>query len=159
MLEGKAQQLRLSCSRNLPNKSRQVTNAEEEELWESERFGAGTPETLIYIMWFLFTQYFGLRGRQEHYSMMMDDFHDAKGEEGVEFVEFTEGPTKTRQGGLTTKQRSFRPRMVATGSERCPVALFKEYISRRPVNVTHTGPFYLSIKANRRVDDRVWYKV
>ena len=84
--------------------------------------------------------------------MKMDDFHDAKGEDGVEFVE-------TRQGGLTTKQRSFQPRMVATGSERCPVALFKEYVSRRPVNMQHTGPFYLSIKANRRVDDRVWYKV
>ena len=80
-------------------------------------------------MWWLLTQHFGRRGRQENHSMKMDDFRIAKGEDGIEFVEFTEGPTKTRQGGLNTKQRSFQPRMFATSSERCPVTLFKEYIS------------------------------
>ena len=49
--------------------------------------------------------------------------------------------------------------MFAVGGERCPVALFKQFMSRRPQNLKTTGPFYLSIKTNRRPDDNVWFKV
>ena len=46
------------------------------------------------------------------------------------------------------------------GGERCPVALFKQFVSRQPQNLKMTGPFYLSIKTNRRPDDiYVWFKV
>ena len=44
-----------------------------------------------------------------------------KGDDGLEFVEFAEGPTKTRPGGLNAKPRQFQPRMFQTGGERCPV--------------------------------------
>ena len=49
--------------------------------------------------------------------------------------------------------------MFAVGGERCPVALFKQFLSRRPQNLKTTGPFYLSIKTNRKPDDNVWFKV
>lgn len=80
--------------------------------------------------------------------MRMEDFQICKGKDGVEFVEFTEGPTKIRQCGLNAKQRSFQSRMFATGTNRYPVLFFKENISRRPVDMQLTGPFYLSIKAS-----------
>ena len=72
-----------------------------------------------------------------------------KGDDGLEFVEFAEGPTKTRHGGLNAKSRQFQPKMFQTGRERCTVALFREYISRRLPNPRTSGPFYLSIKYNR----------
>ena len=110
-------------------------------------------------MWWLLTQHFGLRDRQEHHDMKVDDFQLYKDNNGVEFVQFTEGQTKTRQVGLHTKHRDFQPRMFAVGGERCPVALFKQFVSRWPQNLKTTGPFYLSIKTNRKPDDNVWFKV
>ena len=78
-------------------------------------------------MWWLLTQHFGLRGRQELHNMKVNDFQLCKDDKYVEFLQFTEGQTKTRQGGLHTKHRDFQPRMFAVGGERCPVALFKQF--------------------------------
>ena len=91
--------------------------------------------------------------------MRLDDFRIMKGDDGLEFVEFAEGPTKTRPGGLNAKPRQFQPKMFQTGGERCPVALFRQYINRRPRNLRASGPFYLSIKYNSGPSDETWYKV
>ena len=147
VLDGKAKQLHLAGRSKRPNKARQLSVEEEEILWKSEKLGGKTPESLIHTMWWLLTQQFGLRGRQEHHRMRLEDFRIMKGDDGLEFVEFAEGPTKTR------------PKMFQTGGERCPVALFRQYISRRPPNLRTSSPFYLSIKYNRGSSDEVWYKV
>lgn len=73
-----------------------------------------------------------------------------------EYVEFTEGLTKTRNGGLSKKSRDFSPKMYAAGGERCPVSLFKENLSRRPTAMKTSGPFYLSV--NYMAKDDIWYK-
>ena len=44
------------------------------------------------------------------------------GDDGLEFVEFSEGPTKTRPGGLSAKPSQFQPKMFQTGEGKCPVA-------------------------------------
>ena len=82
-------------------------------------------------MWWLLTQHLGLRGRQEHHGMRLEDFRIMSGDDGLEFVEFAEGPTETRPGGLSAnaKPRQFRPKMFQTGEGKCPVALFCQYIS------------------------------
>ena len=159
VLEGKAKLLRQAGRGKRPNKARNLTKEEEEVLWKESKLGSTTPEALVNTMWWILTQHFGLRGRQEHHDMKLDDFQLCKDDNGVEFVQFTEGQTKTRQGGLHTKLRDFQPRMFAVGGERCPVALFKQFVSRRPQNLKTTGPFYLSIKTNRKPDDKVWFKV
>ena len=64
-----------------------------------------------------------------------------------------------RPGGLNAKPRQFEPKMFQTGGERCPVALFRQYISRRPPNLRTSGPFYLSIKYNIGSSDEITYKV
>ena len=74
VLEGKARQLRQSSMGKCPNKARSLTEEEEEVLWEAEKFGSKTPEALISSMWWLLMQFFGLRGRQEHHTMKMEDF-------------------------------------------------------------------------------------
>ena len=73
-------------------------------------------------------------------------------------MQFTEGPTKTRQGGLQSKNRDFQPRMFSVGGERCPVALFKQFVERRPLNMRWSGTFYPSIQTNRRLNDNIWFK-
>ncbi|KAK3733547.1 hypothetical protein QZH41_002786 [Actinostola sp. cb2023] len=91
--------------------------------------------------------------------MKMQDFRFGRADNGQEFVEFAEGPTKTRTGGLSTKPRDFLPRMFETGGERCPVKLFKEYKRRRPLELQNEGPFYLSINHKRKLNAQIWYTV
>ena len=69
--------------------------------------------------------------------MRLEDFRIMKSDDGLEFVEFAGGPTKTRPGGLNAKPRQFQPKMFQTGVERCPVMLFCQFISRRPPNLSH----------------------
>ena len=73
------------------------------------------------MLWLL-TQHFGLRGRQEHRNMKVEDFCLQWDDDGLEYLTLAEGPTKTRQGWLKVKPRLVTPKMFATGNEeRCPV--------------------------------------
>ena len=110
-------------------------------------------------MWWLLTQQFGLRGGQEYHGMRLEDFRIMKGDDDLEFVEFADGPTKTRPGGLNARTRQFQPKMFQTSGERCPVALFRQYISRRPRNLRARSPFYLLTKYNSGRGDETWYKI
>ena len=125
VLEGKAPKLRAGGRGKHPNRSKSLTN-EEETLWKSGQLGSRNPRALINTMWWLLTQHFGLRGREEHHNMKVEDFHLQRDDNGIEYLTFDEGPTKTRQGGLKVKPRLVTPKMFATGNEeRYPVMLFK----------------------------------
>ncbi|CAH3038914.1 unnamed protein product, partial [Pocillopora meandrina] len=158
VLDGKAKQLCLAGRGKRPNKARQLSEEEEEILWKSEKLGGKTPQSLIHTMWLLLTQQFDHRGRQEHHGMRLEDFRIMKGDDGLEFVDFVEGPTKTRPGGLNAKPRQFQPKMFQTGGGICPVAFFRQYINCRPRNLRASGPFYLSIKYYSGPGDEIWYK-
>jgi len=75
----------------------------EEILWKSGQLGRGNPRVLINTMWWLLTQHFGLSGRQQHHNMKVEDFSLQREDDGIEYLTFAEGPTKTRQGGLSVK--------------------------------------------------------
>ena len=156
VLDGKAKQLRLAGRSKRPNKARQLSEEEEVILWKSEKLGGKTQNPWFHTMWCLLTEQFGLPWRQEHHRMRLEDFRIMKGDDGLEFVDFAEGPTKTRHWGLNAKSRQFQPKMFQIGGERCPVALFRQYISRRPPNLRTSGLFYLSIKYNRGSSDEIW---
>ncbi|XP_068738942.1 uncharacterized protein KIAA1958-like [Montipora capricornis] len=126
VLEGKARKLLEQGMGKRPNKAKSLTKEEEEILWENGQLGNQTPRSLINTMWWLLIMHLGLRGRQEHHDMMVEDFSSEKDDDGVEFITFSEGPTKTRQGGLRVKPWLATPKMFATGEKRCPVALFKQ---------------------------------
>ena len=120
-------------SKASPIRYRQTFKYRQKFNWRRKRGAVGgrqiwfkTPEKLIPSMWWLLTQFFGHCGRQEHHAMKMEDFQLCKNDKGMEFVQFTEGPTKTRQGGLQSKKRDFQPRMFSVGGERFPVALFRQ---------------------------------
>jgi len=56
------------------NRSKSLLNEEEETLWKSGQLGSGNSRALINTMWWLLTQHFGLRGRQEHHNMKVEVF-------------------------------------------------------------------------------------
>ena len=124
ILEGKAKKMREQGKGKRPNRSRSLTKKEEEVLWQDGQPGGGTPRALLNTMWLLLTQHFGLRGRQEHHQMKVDDFTLQRDNDGNEFLTFAKGPTETtetRQVGLSVKTRLVTPKMFATGNEeRCP---------------------------------------
>ena len=156
VLEGKVKCLRQQGKGKRPNAANALTAEEEEILWSEQSLGDSSPRVLAQTMWWILTQHFGMRGRQEHHSMEVKDFSFRVDDSGTEYVTFKENPTKTRQGGLNTKHRSVLPKMFATGGPRCPVQLLKQYLSKRPQELRDKGPFYLAIieKPKRNV----WYK-
>ena len=87
----------------------------------------------------------------------MEDVIIRQREDGTEVVEFREGPTKTRSGGLTIRRRTTPQAMFSTdGGKSDPVRLFKLWLSKRPEGMKNTGPLYLSI-INRPKSADVWY--
>ena len=88
--------------------------------------------------------------------MKVEDSSFGSDENNTEYVKITENPTKTRQFGLSSKPRSFLPKIFVTGDDRCPVAIFKEFLWRRPLEIRTTGPLYLFCVPN--TSSQVWYK-
>lgn len=62
--------------------------------------------------WFLVTQPFGLRGRQENYNSRYEHFKFAKNENGCMYVKFADSnTTKMRKSPIKIQERMFIPRM------------------------------------------------
>ena len=144
VLDGKAIKLQKEGKGKRPNRSRSLTKEEEEVLWQNGQLGGGTPRALLNTMWWLLTQHFGLRGRQEHHQTKVEDFTLQRDDDGDESLTFAKGPTKTRQRELNAKTRLVTPKMFATGNEeRCPVMLVKRYLERRPSEMRKAVHFTL----------------
>ena len=114
VLEGKPRKLREQGKGKRPNR---LSKEEEEVFWQNGQLGGGTPRALLNTMWWLLTQHFGLRGRQGHHQMKVEDFTLQRDNDGNEFLTFAEGPTKTRKGVLSVKTRLVTSKMFATGNE------------------------------------------
>ena len=155
VLEGKARKLRAEGMGKRPNASHALSKTEEQILWRCDRLGDSTPTTLVRTMWFNNTQYFGLRGVQEHVTMSMENFVEKVAEDGRIYIEFSEDPTKCRQKGLHPQNRVTNTKMFAVDGYRCPARLFKLYVSKRPLEVRNTGRFYLTPRQDK--SHREWY--
>lgn len=156
VLEGQAKLLRQEEKGKRLDASSTLSIPEEEALWDNGKLGSSSPRVLCHTMWWILTQHFVLRGRQEHHSMNVEDFNLCRDDRGIEYVTFKENPTKTRQGGLNSKRRQVLPKMFAAGGPRCPVGLFKNFLSRRPPELGESGPFYLAVVERPKTE--VWYK-
>ena len=78
-------------------------------------FCTGNPRALVNTVWLNNTLHFGLRGVHEHVQMMWGDIELKLNAAGVEFLEFNERVSKTRQGSARIV-RAFAPKMFATGN-------------------------------------------
>ena len=127
-----------------------MTPVEERALWEKGQLGDFNARILTNTNFKNLTEQLGRRGRQEHYDSYVEDFIIRQQEDGGEVVEYREGPTRTRSGGIRVRRRSTPQLMFSTdGGERNPVRLFKLWLSKRPEGMKDNGPLYLSV-INRR---------
>ena len=156
ILEGKARDLRDRGMGNRPNRALPITKREEEILWECGQLGCNSAQSLINTLWWLLTQHFGLRGRQEHYPMLIEDLQFGTDDEGLEYVTLSEKRTKTRQGGLSKRERGSSPKVFAIGGERCFVNLLSIFKSKRPPQLRDCGYFYLQVI--NKPTSTIWYK-
>ena len=88
-------------------------------MWDTV-LGKTNPVSLNYTLFFLISQHFGTRDRQEHHQMRIEDFKVVYGTDGkVCVIEWMEGPTKTRQEGLNKKPRMVTQKFFPTGGKKC----------------------------------------
>ena len=86
--------------------------------------GKMNPVSLNYTMFFLISQHFGTRGRQEHHQMKIEDFKFCHGTDGkVEVIEWMERPFKTRQGALNKKPWMVTQKLFRTGGKNVQLQL------------------------------------
>jgi len=157
VLNGRAIELRENGMGKRKNRSDPLSEQEEEQLWQRKVLGASNPKSLDYTIFFMLSQQFGTSGCQEHHQLRVEDLkfvHDTSGE--TISVEWVEGLTKTRQGGLSKMERRLPQRLfVQGGSDRYPVYFLQLLISKRPPNLKNTGPLYLRPLDKPR--EVVWY--
>ena len=94
-----------------PNKAQPMTPVEEKASWQKGQLGDFNARVLTNTNFKNLTQELGLRGRQGHYDSYVEDFIIRQQQDGGEVVEFREGPTKTRSGGLRITRGS-TPQLV-----------------------------------------------
>ena len=74
---------------------------EEEQLWTRGVLGGNNAVSLNHTVFFMLSQQFGTRGCQEHHQLRVEDLKFVCDPQGkTVYVEWVEGVTKTRQGGL-----------------------------------------------------------
>ena len=159
VLEGKARLLREKGMGNRPNRAHSLTKDEELVLWKCGQLGSNSPQSLINTIWWLLTQHLGLRGREKHHGMQIEQLVFRTSDRGTEYVRLADGMiSKTMQCGLRDKHRLEKPFMFENQQSVCPVTLLKFYISKRPLEMKSTGPLYLS-PIDNPASDQTWFKI
>ena len=109
-----------------------LTLEEEEQLWTIGVLGGNNAVSLNHTVFFILSQQFGTRGCQEHHQLRVEDLKFVCDPQGkTMYVEWVEGPTKTRQGGLRKMDRRLPQKLFVTDDERCPVRFLEQIISKR----------------------------
>ena len=161
VLVAKQKELKKEGKGNKPNAARMLTDEEVDILYGQDLLGCSSSEALINTIWLNNTQFFGLRGCQEHRDMGWGDVERKETADGTVFLEYSERQTKTRTGADPKDSRTVKPKMFAVvGSERDPVRAYDLYASKRPDDLkTPDSPFYLAINhTTKAVNTKPWFK-
>ena len=145
---------------NKPNATRELTDEEEEKLFESGEFGDKDQLTLQRTLWWYLSMNFGFRARDESRKLCWGDVKlQFDSQTGHEFLVWSfERGSKTRQGQEGGQRRKFDPKIFATGKTGCPVMFYKTFASHRPnKSKDPESPFLLSVNQNWPKTN-VWYK-
>ena len=106
-----------------------------EYLWQDGFLGKDTPELLRNIILFVFGNCFALRAGQEHRNQRIKNSQLSlyTDESGAEYLQYMEDVGKSNNGGLARiKSKVVRAYEMVEKPERCPVKLYKKYISLVP---------------------------
>ncbi len=153
-LARKKKELKSLGKGNRPNRAQCLTDQEEELLWERGALGDSTPDVLRNTMWFLCTKLLGFRGKHESEQLLWSDLKIETSELG-EYIEFNERLSKTRDG-VNGIARDFQPKMFpnTVQPERCPLRLYRLYLSHRP-KTQQAQKFF--IHTNKHPRATTWY--
>ncbi|RUA04261.1 MAG: hypothetical protein DSY43_06765 [Gammaproteobacteria bacterium] len=161
VLVAKQKELKKAGKGNKPNAARTLTDEEVDILYGQDLLGCSTSESLINTLWLNNTQFFGLRGCQEHRDMRWGDIEQKTTTDGTVYLEYNERQTKTRTGADPKDSRTVKPKMFAVaGSERDPLRAYQLYVSKRPDDMkTPESAFYLAINhTTKAVTTKPWFK-
>ena len=146
---------------NRPNATRELTEAEEDALFENGQFGVQDPNSLQRAFWWFLSLHFGWRARDESRKMCWGDVGLANDPEtDSEYLVWkSERGSKTRTGQDGGHQRAYKPKAYASKNKpRCPVEFYKVSRSHRSeAMLDPNAPFYLAINHRRKPSEKVWY--
>ena len=144
-----------------PNASEEFQPEEEDKLWDSKGLGMEDGKQGNFTIWWILTKCMGLRSRKEHRDLQWGDIQIRKDVNDREYLEFSiERGTKKRDGGdLVRDPRKVKPKVWATSTKQCPVALFRKWSSKRPPEMCEAGsPFYLQTRWGKAAkNSEYWY--
>lgn len=136
-----------------------ISEEQENYLWEHGFLGSSGASLLRDTLVYVFGIQFALRAGQEHrnlrsknsqLSLQVDEF-------GSEYLQYTEDVSKTNNGGLAhlrIKRKVVRAYKNLENPLRCPVELYKKYLSHVPKEISDNA-FYLRALAKPNGD--IWY--
>ena len=145
-----------------PNKAAELSEEDIEKFWQNGQLGRDNPRQLLNTVWFNNITFFGWRGNDEHYRVLLGDI--ARREETIDgelckyYEWLVERGAKTRDSAnADVQEREFDPKIWAIGGPRCPYDIMTEYLNRRCESMKKPdSPLYLAVIDNPSTD--VWYK-
>ncbi|CAL8082751.1 unnamed protein product [Calicophoron daubneyi] len=134
-----------------------ICRIEEEHLWEAQQLGEHTPEILLFTMLYFNTKHFGLRLGSAHRQLSFSQFRISEEPDESNAAILCHLPG-TIFGGSAGETTTLRLSMNYDYPERCPVHLFKTYLTRCPPNLQSSGSvFYLVPNYPHDPNSDVWY--
>ncbi len=126
---------------NVKKQAEPLTEDHEKILWDKKIFDVETAQGLLYLTFFYNCKLFGLRGGDEHRSLVREQFQIGTDDADVQFLNFIGRSSKNVQGGL--KQRKVATKNLkifakSTQGDRCIVAIYSKFFQLIP----DEGPFY-----------------
>lgn len=158
-------EMKLSAKAGLAKPKKRANNIPieaEDELWRKGIFGYSNPKQLQQTLIYHLGLHFSLRAAQEQYDLDYGEDSQIRlgKDENGDFLEYTERMSKNKRFGITNTRMDPKVTRVyaSDNAERCPLKLFKEYVSHRPEAHNQEGnkAFYLACIPYPR--GPVWYK-
>ena len=154
-------EMKISAQKKLGLKPWQAVVVSEEIenfLWDKSVLGNSNPEVLLRTTFYLIGLNFGMRAGDEHRKLSSTNFSFHTDSEGREYLLYSEGVSKTNQGGL--KHRKLTPRSSRAYAnvecpERCVVRIVDTYMKRCPKD-SLLNAFYLK-PLQKFKGKSVWY--
>lgn len=147
VLKAKTKHLKSQGKGNNPNAAAAITSDDLEKFYAADQLGGNNPRALQNSMWFICTNFFGMRTGTEVHSLCWGDVKLMSDDDGSEYLMYSqERQTKTRTGADPRDTRKIKPRAyeVIENPARCPVALYKQFAKSRPEAMLEpNSPFFL----------------
>ena len=146
---------------NKPNATRPLEDEEVNILKEKQFFGTDNPQQLQRLVWWIVTNHFGFRARDEARKLRFGDIQINVDLDGKKYLEWDrERGSKTRTGEASCSHlRAFNPKAYETGSWQCPVKVYEKFCSKRPMDMKNNdSPLFLTMKQPKHIkSDGIWY--